>query len=157
MQSKFYIVPSLAAVLISQQILGEFSTTLGPQTHVESAPVPSGQPTTFAPVGFTGGYAQIGQGNPAMITTQAACCLISSKPGVSHGTTFAGRLAQPIKCAHCDAEYRIEYVPSDRRRIENYDDRLRATAQEKVNHDHPWPENSIIGHTLIISIYGISD
>jgi hypothetical protein len=91
-----------------------------------------------------------------MISTQAACCLISSKPGVANGTTLAGRLAQPVKCAHCEAEYRIEYALSDSERIANYDALLRAAALEKVNQDHP-SDNSGLRHRTMISIYGISN
>ncbi len=94
--------------------------------------------------------------NFPMITTQAACCLISSKPGVSDGTTLTGRLSQPVKCAHCDAQYRIEFVPGDAARISDYEDRLRATAQQKVNQDHRADMPST-RHTSIIGIDGISN
>jgi hypothetical protein len=91
-----------------------------------------------------------------MITTQAACCLISTKPGVAHGTNLTGRFSEPVKCAYCDAEYRIEYVPSELGRIENYEGRLKAEAQQMVNQSHPSAADSIVGHPPIISILGIS-
>jgi hypothetical protein len=84
-----------------------------------------------------------------MITTQAACCLISSQPGVANTTSLHGHLSQRVKCADCDAEYSVEYEPSEAGRIENYEQRLLANAQRKVNESH-----SSIGHPPIISIWG---
>lgn len=90
-----------------------------------------------------------------MITTQAACCLISAKPGVAHGTTFTGRFSKPVKCAHCDAEYRLEYAGGEIERIENYESRLRARAQRMVNADHSSNARSTEVHTPIISVLGL--
>jgi hypothetical protein len=86
-----------------------------------------------------------------MIPTQAACCLISSKPGVANTVAgLYGRLDERVKGPECDAEYSVDYEPSELGRIENYADKLLATAQQKVNESH-----SSIGHPPIISIFGI--
>jgi hypothetical protein len=89
-------------------------------------------------------------------TTHAACCLVSTKPGVANVTNFTGRFDQTVKCAHCSAEYRIDYTPSELGRIENYESRLRAEAQQKVNADHPFGAALFVGHRPHISIYGLS-
>ena len=89
-----------------------------------------------------------------MITTQAACCLISTKPGVAHGTNFAGRFSEPVKCAHCEAEYRLEFAGGEIDRVADYEARLRTEAQRKVNADHPSDANSVVGHAPIISVLG---
>jgi hypothetical protein len=88
--------------------------------------------------------------NRSMIVIQAACCLISSKPGVAHSTTLREKLERKIRCAYCDAEYRIEYNPVDRP-IESYENLLIVAAQKRVDHDHP-PEASFMGHTPILGI-----
>jgi len=85
-----------------------------------------------------------------MITTQAACCLISSKPGVAHGTNLDGRLSQTVKCAHCDEKYAVQYQSGDAGRVVDYEEKLLAVAQQKVDESH-----SSIGHPPIISIWGI--
>ena len=92
--------------------------------------------------------------NRSMITTEAACCLISTKPGVAHGTNFTGRFSEPVKCAYCNAEYCLEYSGGEIGRIDNYESRLRAVAQWRINADHPSDADSIIGHTPIISVLG---
>jgi len=91
-----------------------------------------------------------------MITTQAACCLISTKPGVANGTNYTGRFSEPVKCAYCDAEYRLEYAGGEIHRMANYESRLRAEAQRKVNADHP-EAGSIVPHSPIISVLGFPD
>jgi hypothetical protein len=90
-----------------------------------------------------------------MITTNAACCLISTKPGAAHGTNYTGRFSEPVKCAHCDAEYRLEYAGGEIERIGNYESRLRAEAQRRVNADHLTNGVSIVGHTPIMSVMGL--
>jgi hypothetical protein len=85
-----------------------------------------------------------------MITTLAACCLISSKPGVGNTAGLHGYLSQRIKCDDCDVEYSVEYEPSELERIENYEEKLLSTGQQKVNESH-----SSIGHPPIISIWAI--
>jgi hypothetical protein len=85
-----------------------------------------------------------------MITTQAACCLISSKPGVANGTTLDGRLSQTVKCGHCEERYAVQYQSGDIGRIVNYEGKLIATAQQKVDESH-----SSLGHPPIISIWGV--
>jgi len=85
-----------------------------------------------------------------MITTQAACCLISSKPGVAHGTTLDARLSETVKCAHCDEKYAVQYQSGDAGRVDDYEGKLLATAQHEVNESH-----SSLGHPPIISIWGI--
>src|ERR1700733_8258748 len=92
------------------------------------------------------------QYNRPMVTTQAACCLISTKPGVGHPTNYTERFSEPVKCAHCDAEYRLEYAGGEIKRIGNYESRLRAETQRKVNADHLTNAVSIVGHTPIISV-----
>jgi len=92
-----------------------------------------------------------------MITTNAACCLISTKPGVANGTNFTGRFSEPVKCEYCDAQYRLEYAGGEIYRIANYESRLRVEAQKMVNADHPSDPNSIIGHTPIIGVMGLQE
>ena len=92
--------------------------------------------------------------NRSMITTEASCCLISTKPGVAHGTNFSRRFSGPVKCTHCDAEYHLEYSGGEIERIDSYESRLRAEAQRRVNADHPSDAETIIGHTPIISVLG---
>jgi hypothetical protein len=84
-----------------------------------------------------------------MITTQAACCLISSKPGVAHSTTLGARLSQTVRCAECEAEYAVDYEPSDMGRTMDFERQLLSVAQQKVNASHQH------GHDPIISIFGI--
>lgn len=84
-----------------------------------------------------------------MIPTQAACCLISSKPGVAHVTNLGARLSHSVKCASCDAEYSVDCEPSEFGRIKDYEEKLLMTAQQKVNESHAQ------GHPPIISIWGI--
>jgi hypothetical protein len=93
--------------------------------------------------------------NLPMITTNAACCLISTKPGVAHSTSYTGRFLEPVKCAHCDAEYRLEYAGGEIERIGNYESRLRAEGQRRVNDDHLTNGVSIVGHTPIMSVMGL--
>jgi hypothetical protein len=85
-----------------------------------------------------------------MITTMAACCQISSKPGVADGTNLDGRLSQTVKCAHCDEKYAVQYQSGDAGRVVDYEGKLLAVAQQKVDESH-----SSIGHPPIISIWGI--
>jgi hypothetical protein len=94
-----------------------------------------------------------------MITTSAACGLILVQPGAANTTSFSGgtgRFSEPVKCAHCDAEYRLEYALGEIDRIQNYESRLRAEAQKKVNADHP-PDPNPIGHTRIIGVLGLQE
>jgi hypothetical protein len=72
-----------------------------------------------------------------MDAIQAVCGLISTTPGVANTTNLAGHLPQPIKCAHCDAEYHIDYTPNDLTRVRNYEPRLRAAAQRLIDANHP--------------------
>ncbi|MGA2730833.1 MAG: hypothetical protein ABSE96_23730 [Terracidiphilus sp.] len=95
------------------------------------------------------------QYNPRMITTNAACCLISTKPGAAHNTNYTGRFSEPVKCAHCDAEYRLEYAGGEIERIGDYESRLRAEAQRRVNADHLTNGVSTVGHTPIMSVLGL--
>jgi hypothetical protein len=53
------------------------------------------------------------------------------------------------------AEYRIEYQSGEIERIENYESRLLATAQQKVDEDHR--VDSVTGHSPIISVFGLSN
>lgn len=92
-----------------------------------------------------------------MITTQAACCLICAKPGVANTVSFAGltaRFSEPVKCACCDAEYHLECASGEIERIDNYESRLRAEAQHRINGDHLSNANAIGGHEPIISVMG---
>lgn len=93
--------------------------------------------------------------NRRMITTEAACCLVSSKPGVAHTTNLMGRFAGLVECRHCDAEYRMEFASNEEARIDRYESRLRTAAQKMINADHIANAQSIVGHTPIISVLGI--
>ncbi len=84
-----------------------------------------------------------------MITTQAACCLISSKPGVCSSTTLGVRMSETVKCAHCAERYEVEYQSGEAERIPDYEEKL-TVAQQKVNDSH-----SALRHPAIISIWGI--
>lgn len=90
-----------------------------------------------------------------MVTTEAACCLISQKTGVGHLTTYTGRFLEPVKCAHCDAEYRLEYAGGETKRIDNYESRLRDKVQRRVDADHLTNGVSLVGHTPILSVMGL--
>ena len=67
-----------------------------------------------------------------------------------------GRFSETVKCAYCDAKYRLEYAGGEIERIDNYESRLRAEAQRRVNADHPSQANFIIGHTPIIGVFGLN-
>jgi hypothetical protein len=97
------------------------------------------------------------QYNRPMIATEAACCLISTKRGVAHLTNYTGRFSEPVKCAHCDAEYRLDYADGEIERIDNYENRLRAEAQKRVDTDHFTNAVSSVGHTPIISVMGLNE
>ncbi len=86
-----------------------------------------------------------------MIPTQAACCLISSQPGVVNSVAgLHTHLDQRVKCIECDAEYSVDYDPNEIGRVENYADKLLAVARQRINESH-----SPIGHPPIISVWGI--
>ena len=93
--------------------------------------------------------------NLRMIATEAACCLISQKTGVGRLTNYTGRFSEPVKCVHCEAEYRLEYAGDEIKRIGNYESKLRDEAQRKIDADHLTNGVSIVGHTPIISVMGV--
>jgi len=67
-----------------------------------------------------------------MSKTTATCCLISAHVG-----TNLARFPTPIKCAHCNEQYSIEYSPAEAAGIPNYERKVRDAAQIKINTDHP--------------------
>jgi hypothetical protein len=84
-----------------------------------------------------------------MIPVQAAFCLISSKPGVAHGTNLDSRLSKSIRCSHCDEQYTVQYQRDDMGRVQDYEAKLLSTGQQKVDESHS------SGHAPIISIWGV--
>ncbi len=90
-----------------------------------------------------------------MINTSAACCLISTQPGVTHSSSFSSRLSAPVKCAHCNVEYRLEFAHGESYRIPEFESRFRRTAQRMINADHSSGGISPAGHSPIISVNGV--
>src|SRR5580698_9419668 len=95
------------------------------------------------------------QYNLPMIATEAACCLISTKLGVAHLTNYTECFSEPVKCAHCNAEYRLQYAVGEIKRIGDFESRLRAEAQRRVDADHLTNAVSSVGHTPILSVMGL--
>jgi hypothetical protein len=88
-----------------------------------------------------------------MIPIKAACCLISS--GVHNSTDLRGHIDHTVKCAYCEAEYRIEYNPPDCVGVANFENVLIAAAQLRIDHNHA-EQFLLDGHSPIISLETIT-
>jgi hypothetical protein len=84
---------------------------------------------------------------------QAACGLISSKPGVANTTNLTGHLPETVKCTICGAEYHVDYNPNDLARVQEYEPKLRDEAQRLINADHG---RSRVGHTGFIHVHRLN-
>jgi len=67
-----------------------------------------------------------------MAKTKSICCLISK-----HASTTWARFPTPIKCAHCDEQYFIDYPSGEAGNTASYERKVRDAAQIKINSDHP--------------------
>lgn len=70
--------------------------------------------------------------NVRMAKTQSICCLSSE-----HASTTLARFPIPIKCAHCDEQYFIDYPSGEAGSTASYERKVRDAAQIKINSDHP--------------------
>ncbi len=86
--------------------------------------------------------------------TTAACCLISSNPGTANSTTLTARFSVPVKCAYCEAEYRLEYEGGQKVWVIDFEGKLRAEAQRRINSDHYVPR-PLLTHTAIINLHNV--